>query len=345
MKKIIFVLCFILGQVIVAQVGIGTTTPDASSALEISSTDSGVLVPRMTVAQRIAITSPADGLLVYQTNDVSGFYFYDGSQWVRLLDKSKDSVPTAAIFAFPLTTIPPGYLECDGSAISRTTYANLFAVIGTTYGVGDGSTTFNLPDYRGEFLRGFDNGSNNDLDAAIRTDRGDGTTGDNVGTKQAFSNASHLHQIDPPSTVSTATGAHIHSIPGTSVTTNSGGNHTHGGTVNGTTSSSSSSVQVPFRAVDVEDPGTFDPDISIRELRPGSGFITASGGSHSHNINATMNIYNSGNHTHTVNIPARNSANNGNHQHNVDISSFDSATHGGNESRPRNVSVVWCIKY
>ncbi|MCW8965596.1 MAG: phage tail protein [Candidatus Pacearchaeota archaeon] len=42
-------------------------------------------------------------------------------------------------------SVPSGYLECDGSAVSRTTYADLFAVIGTTYGVGDGSTTFNLP--------------------------------------------------------------------------------------------------------------------------------------------------------------------------------------------------------
>jgi len=328
-----------------AQVGIGTTTPDASSALEIASTDSGVLVPRMTVTQRIAIVSPAEGLLVYQTNDVSGFYFYNSSQWVRLLDKSKDGVPTAAIFAFPATVIPSGYLECDGSAVSRATYADLFAIIGTSYGAGDGSTTFNLPDYRGEFLRGFDNGANNDPDVASRTDRGDGTTGNNVGTKQTFSNASHLHQVDPPSTVSTATGTHIHSIPGTSVTTYSSGNHTHGGTVSGTTNSTGSSVQVPYREVDVEDPNAFDADVTIRELRFGTGYTTISGGTHSHTINATMNIYNSGNHTHTVNIPSRNSASNGNHQHAVDITSFDSSTHGGNESRPTNVSVIWCIKF
>ncbi len=55
-------------------------------------------------------------------------------------------------------TPPVGWLECDGSAVSRTTYANLFAVIGTTYGAGNGSTTFNLPDLRGEFVRGWDHG-------------------------------------------------------------------------------------------------------------------------------------------------------------------------------------------
>ena len=56
-------------------------------------------------------------------------------------------------FATPYT--PPGWLKCDGSPISRSTYPGLFAVIGTIYGAGDGSTTFNLPDLRGEFIRGW----------------------------------------------------------------------------------------------------------------------------------------------------------------------------------------------
>jgi microcystin-dependent protein len=55
-------------------------------------------------------------------------------------------------------TVPEGWLECDGAAVSRTTYADLFAAIGTTYGVGNGSTTFNVPDTRGEFIRGWDHG-------------------------------------------------------------------------------------------------------------------------------------------------------------------------------------------
>lgn len=97
------------------------------------------------------------------------------------------------IMAWPTNTAPNGWLECDGSAVSRTTYADLFAVIGTNYGSGDGSTTFNLPDFRGYFLRGYDNAAGNDPDAASRTDRGDGTTGDNVGTKQADEFESHDH--------------------------------------------------------------------------------------------------------------------------------------------------------
>jgi microcystin-dependent protein len=67
-------------------------------------------------------------------------------------------VPPGTILAFGGTTPPGGYLECDGAALSRTTYSTLFSVIGTAFGAGDGSTTFNLPDLRGEFVRGWDHG-------------------------------------------------------------------------------------------------------------------------------------------------------------------------------------------
>ncbi|TCJ98838.1 tail collar domain [Volucribacter psittacicida] len=65
---------------------------------------------------------------------------------------------TGAICAFAMTTPPAGWLRCNGAAVSRTTYADLFQAIGTTFGAGNGSTTFNLPDLRGEFVRGFDDG-------------------------------------------------------------------------------------------------------------------------------------------------------------------------------------------
>jgi microcystin-dependent protein len=62
--------------------------------------------------------------------------------------------PAGALMAFAGTSAPTGYLECDGSAVSRTTYSTLFDAIGTTWGSGDGSTTFNVPDLRGAFARG-----------------------------------------------------------------------------------------------------------------------------------------------------------------------------------------------
>lgn len=63
-------------------------------------------------------------------------------------------VPTGAVVMFGGTAAPSGYLLCDGSAVSRSTYSALFAVIGTAYGVGDGSTTFNLPNMQQRFPLG-----------------------------------------------------------------------------------------------------------------------------------------------------------------------------------------------
>ncbi|MDR3563311.1 MAG: phage tail protein [Negativicutes bacterium] len=80
-----------------------------------------------------------------------------------------DSTPIGTIIAFPATTIPNGYLECNGQAISRTTYAELFALLATTYGAGDGLTTYNLPDYRGVFLRHKDNGKGYDAGRQMGT--------------------------------------------------------------------------------------------------------------------------------------------------------------------------------
>jgi len=67
--------------------------------------------------------------------------------------------PTGSVVAFAGGTAPGGWRICDGSAISRTTFATLFGIIGTTYGAGDGSTTFNLPDLRGRVVAGFDSGN------------------------------------------------------------------------------------------------------------------------------------------------------------------------------------------
>ena len=64
--------------------------------------------------------------------------------------------------------VPFGMLRCDGSAVSRTTFADLFTKIGTTWGDGDGATTFNIPDGRGRVFRGRDAGAGRDPDAALR---------------------------------------------------------------------------------------------------------------------------------------------------------------------------------
>ena len=76
--------------------------------------------------------------------------------------------PAGAVTAFAGQAAPAGWLECDGSAVNRTTYSNLFSVIGTTYGQGDTNTTFNLPELRGEFIRGWDHGRGVDTNPVAR---------------------------------------------------------------------------------------------------------------------------------------------------------------------------------
>jgi len=82
MKNIFTLLAAVLfTATTVAQVGINIETPDASAALDITSTTGGLLMPRMTNAQRLAIETPAAGLMIYQTDGTAGFYYYNGSSW------------------------------------------------------------------------------------------------------------------------------------------------------------------------------------------------------------------------------------------------------------------------
>ncbi|MFC2714728.1 MAG: phage tail protein, partial [Kingella denitrificans] len=82
---------------------------------------------------------------------------YDGKRLLNT-DDLLGIVPSGTVLYFAGQTAPAGWLKANGAAVSRTAYAALFAAIGTTYGLGDGRSTFNLPDLRGEFLRGWDDG-------------------------------------------------------------------------------------------------------------------------------------------------------------------------------------------
>jgi len=66
--------------------------------------------------------------------------------------------PTGSVIYSAANAAPTGFIKANGATLSRSTYSDLFAAIGTTYGAGDGSTTFLVPDLRGEFMRGFDDG-------------------------------------------------------------------------------------------------------------------------------------------------------------------------------------------
>ena len=97
---------------------------------------------------------------------------YDGKRLLNADDLS-GMVPSGAVLYFAGQTAPAGWLKANGAAVSLTAYAALFAAIGTTYGAGDGSTTFNLPDLRGEFVRGWDDGRGIDRGRVLGSAQGD----------------------------------------------------------------------------------------------------------------------------------------------------------------------------
>ena len=132
-------------------------------------------LPTGTTAQR---PTPATGDIRFNTT-LTQFEGYNGSAWGEIAN----GVPAGSVFSFATTTVPTGYLECNGAAVSRSTYASLFSAISTTWGVGDGSSTFNLPDLRGQFVRGWDNSAGVD-------------SGRSFASSQSDQNKAHNHSIN-----------------------------------------------------------------------------------------------------------------------------------------------------
>jgi microcystin-dependent protein len=97
----------------------------------------GFILPQKTTTERNALPATV-GWTVFDSTLVSPQIF-DGASWQYV------GTPAGSLIPFAGSTAPNGYLLCDGTAVSRTTYAALFAAVGTTWGIGDGSTTFNLP--------------------------------------------------------------------------------------------------------------------------------------------------------------------------------------------------------
>jgi microcystin-dependent protein len=150
-------------------------------------------------------------------------------------------MPSGAIIAVAMNTAPTGYLKCNGATVSRATYAALFAAIGTTFGNGDGSTTFGLPDLRGEWIRGWAD------DRAVDTSRAFGSTqAEMIGphnhtastSGSTSSDGAHTHEVKPP--VETGSGSVQFGFVAASVIatlttqpTSSAGTHSH--TISATT--------------------------------------------------------------------------------------------------------------
>ena len=107
---------------------------------------------------------------------------------------------TGTIVAFAGGTAPAGWLLCNGAAVSRATYADLFAVIGTDYGLGNANTTFNLPDFRGRFMLGLDNmgGVSADRVTATEADALGGSDGAEAHTLTTDELPAHHHAPENP---------------------------------------------------------------------------------------------------------------------------------------------------
>jgi len=154
-------------------------TGTVDSAGDIVMGGTGALkLPNGTTAQR---PTAATGQIRFN-NTTTEFEGYNGSAWGGLAS----GVPVGTILAHAANTPPSGFLECNGSNISRSTYATLFSTISTTFGVGDGSSTFALPDLRGQFIRGWANTGSTDASRVF-------------GSTQTDQNKNHTHTTDSTS--------------------------------------------------------------------------------------------------------------------------------------------------
>lgn len=209
------------------------------------------------------------------------------------------------VASFAMSAVPSGWLRCNGAAVSRTTFAKLFTRVGTTFGGGDGSTTFNLPDMRGLFPRGWDEGRGID-------------GGRPFGSHQDHMMLSHHH-----SAWSAAAGDHIHSA-----WTDAQGEHSH---------SAWSDVQ-GNHAHQVKE-GHAQPGGNDEVMASGDDYTrtiahwstSSAAGAHSHNIGVSS----AGNHGHNIGVGWA-----GNHSHAVTVD-----PNGGHENRPKNIALLYCIKF
>jgi len=160
-------------------------------------------------------SAPMTGPLILNGNATLNLAAVPLQQLNASLGASSNFMPAGAIQLFAMNAVPTGWLECNGAAVSRTTYANLFAAIGTLYGEGNGATTFNLPDLRGQFVRGFDNGRSMDPGRVFGSVQGSANQYHNH--TLSVSNPAHSHGVNDP--------GHVHGVndPG----------HTHSGYVGG----------------------------------------------------------------------------------------------------------------
>ena len=244
----------------------------------------------------------------------------------KLQQQVGDSM-TGMVSGFAMATAPAGWLKCNGAVVSRTTFASLFARIGTVFGAGDGVTTFNVPDARGLFPRAWDDGRGIDPGRVFGTFQ-DMLMQSHAHTATAAAVGDHVHGA-----WTDAQGNHVHAA-----STDAQGNHAH----SAWTDAQGHHQHGIFRAAN-SSVGGGSPNITTANGANGMAAPTDWGGSHSHNVG----IGEAGNHAHNVGIGAA-----GVHGHTVGIGGAGNHTHaltvaaaGGTETRPKNLALLFCIKY
>lgn len=261
-------------------------------------------------------------LVIASSNDGAKVDFPDGPKQVGLtiLSASTEQLKadwqealgldqTGMVCYFAQSAPPAGYLKRNGAAVSRATYARLFAKIGTTYGAGDGSTTFNLPDGRGVFDRGLDDGRGFD-------------PGRTLGSYQDSANLSHAHGVVDP--------GHAHAITDPS--------HAHGvydpGHAHGAWTDAQGHHAHTYSRAHMSGLGTGFVG-SLGNITDGyEGWGTDGAGNHAHNVGigasgTSVSIYAAGTGIVIKTGPTGISLN----------------TSGEAEARPRNNAYLACIKY
>ena len=167
-----------------------------------------------TYGQGTSFPSTWDVTRLFWRSDLKRLYYNKGTSGSPLWEGADVPVGTINMYAGAVADIPTGWLLCDGSAVSRTTYAQLFAVLDTEYGVGDGSGTFNVPNFV----------TSNKFPRAATNDAGRGTTGGSSTHTLTLSEIPvHNHSHSHTYTQSSNTSGPIYSSPSSSGGFNAGG--------------------------------------------------------------------------------------------------------------------------
>jgi microcystin-dependent protein len=213
------------------------------------------------------------------------FQVHDGSTWITPSGDpgpAGDGVLPGVIVPYAGASAPTGYLLCDGTAVSRTTYADLFAITGTTYGIGDNSTTFNLPNLKGRIPVGLDS-----TQAEFDT-RGE-TGGVKSVTLTTDNLPTHSHTIAHDHTITHNHTVTVDSIAATSATGVQSANHNHG-------TNSDGAHNHTARRVSGNNPTGTNVNFHTEGNTGTAGFVINSGSSgHNHSLGNQSPA----NHTHT----------------------------------------------